>query len=677
MKNFIKGFRFTPSNYPAEVEAKIQKYRKQGYKLPPRKVLRTPEQLEGIRESAKINTALLDYISENIREGMSTEEIDVMVYDFTTKHGAIPAPLNYEGFPKSVCTSINDVVCHGIPSKTEILQSGDIINVDVSTIYKGYFSDASRMFMIGDVSPEMRKLVQVTKECMEIGIAAAQPWKQLGDVGAAIQEHAEKNGFNVVRDLCGHGVGMQFHEAPDVEHFGRRGTGMMIVPGMTFTIEPMINMGTYEVFVDEADGWTVCTDDGLPSAQWEELILLIVIAALAVISIVLSLAKGNNHAQAEQLQAALRQQMQENREELNRSIRELRMEMTQTLNQNMQQLQDVLHKNMMTNGELQRQKFDTMARQQEVLIKSTEKRLDDMRLMVEEKLQKTLNERIGQSFEIVRSQLENVQKGLGEMKSLAQDVGGLKKVLSNVKMRGTFGEVQLGALLEQMMSPEQYDANVKTKKSGTEFVEFAIKLPGKDDANSTVYLPIDAKFPKDVYEQYYDAFEAGDTALMESSGKQLETTIKKMAKDIHDKYVDPPFTTDFAIMFLPFESIYAEVIRRTSLVETLQKEYKIVVTGPTTLGAILNSLQMGFRTLAIQKRTGEVWTVLGAVKTEFSKFGGLLEKVQKNLQSAGDQLEEVMGKRTRAIERKLRQVEQLPHEESQRILPIADDGDDE
>ena len=314
-----------------------------------------------------------------------------------------------------------------------------------------------------------------------------------------------------------------------------------------------------------------------------ELILLIVIAVLMIVLLVLSLTKGNNQTQAEQLQIALRQQMQENREELNRSIRELRMEMTQTLNQNMQQLQDVLHKNMMTTGELQRQKFDMMARQQEALLKSTEKRLDDMRLMVEEKLQKTLNERIGQSFEIVRSQLENVQKGLGEMKSLAQDVGGLKKVLSNVKMRGTFGEVQLGALLEQMMSPEQYDANVKTKKSGTEFVEFAIKLPGKDDANSTVYLPIDAKFPKDVYEQYYDAFEAGDAALMESSGKQLENTIKKMAKDIHDKYVDPPFTTDFAIMFLPFESIYAEVIRRTSLIETLQKEYKIVVTGPTTL----------------------------------------------------------------------------------------------
>ena len=381
-----------------------------------------------------------------------------------------------------------------------------------------------------------------------------------------------------------------------------------------------------------------------------ELILLIVVILLLVGLIILILTRNNGQAQNEQLQTALRLQMQENREELNRSIRELRMEMTQTINQSMQQLQDALHKNMITNGELQRQKFDTMARQQEMLLKSTEKRLDDMRLMVEEKLQKTLNERIGQSFEIVRSQLENVQKGLGEMKSLAQDVGGLKKVLSNVKMRGTFGEVQLGALLEQMMSPEQYDANVKTKKSGTEFVEFAIKLPGKD--------------------------EAGDAVLIESSGRQLENTIKKMAKDIHDKYVDPPFTTDFAILFLPFESIYAEVIRRTALVEMLQKEYKIVITGPTTLGAILNSLQMGFRTLAIQKRTGEVWTVLGAVKTEFSKFGGLLEKVQKNLQSAGDQLEEVMGKRTRAIERKLRQVEQLPHEESQKILPI-DDGEDE
>lgn len=274
MKKIIKGFRFTPSNYPDETEDKIQKYRKQGYKLPPRKVLRTPEQLEGIRQSAQINTALLDYLAQNIREKMPTSEIDRMVYDFTIAHGAIPAPLNYEGFPKSVCTSVNDVVCHGIPSKEEILLSGDIVNVDVSTIYNGYFSDASRMFLIGEVSPEWKRLVQVTKECLERGIAAAQPWAQLGDIGAAIQEHAEKNGYSVVRDLCGHGVGVKFHEEPDVEHFGRRGTGMLIVPGMTFTIEPMINMGTHEVFIDEADGWTVCTDDGQASAQWEHMLLI-------------------------------------------------------------------------------------------------------------------------------------------------------------------------------------------------------------------------------------------------------------------------------------------------------------------------------------------------------------------------------------------------------------------
>ena len=370
------------------------------------------------------------------------------------------------------------------------------------------------------------------------------------------------------------------------------------------------------------------------------------------------------------------------REELASTLNHFRTEHRETLknittqtNSAIQAFQKSFAESMELFNRLQREKFGELSLRQQELLQNTEKKLEEMRATVDEKLQKTLHERIGQSFELVSKQLENVQKGLGEMKSLAQDVGGLKKVLSNVKMRGTFGEVQLGALLEQMMSPEQYDANVKTKKSGTEFVEFAIKLPGKDDVNSTVYLPIDAKFPKDIYEQYYDAFEAGDTALIESSGKQLENTIKKMAKDIHDKYVDPPFTTDFAIMFLPFESIYAEVIRRTSLVETLQKEYKIVVTGPTTLGAILNSLQMGFRTLAIQKRTGEVWTVLGAVKTEFSKFGGLLEKVQKNLQNAGDQLEEVMGKRTRAIERKLRQVEQIPHEESRKILPIEEDGE--
>ena len=274
MKKFIHQPRFIPKGYSEEVEAKIQHYKKEGYRLPQRHLLRTAQQIEGIRASARINTALLDYIADHIQEGMTTADIDHMVYCFTTDHDAIPAPFLYEGFPKSVCTSINEVVCHGIPSTREVLKDGDIINVDVSTIYKGYFSDASRMFLIGNVSPEMRRLVQVTKECRDIGVQTAQPWTRLGDVGAAIQEHAEKNGYSVVRDLCGHGCGVKFHEEPDVEHFGKRGTGMLIVPGMTFTIEPMINMGRYDVYIDEADGWTVLTDDGLPSAQWESQILI-------------------------------------------------------------------------------------------------------------------------------------------------------------------------------------------------------------------------------------------------------------------------------------------------------------------------------------------------------------------------------------------------------------------
>ena len=407
-----------------------------------------------------------------------------------------------------------------------------------------------------------------------------------------------------------------------------------------------------------------------------ELILLTIILILLFANLCVALMK-NNRKQTERLESLFRREMKENREEMNRNMRELRTELNQALSLSTQQMQTTLHRNLMTTNEMQREKFDTMGRQQDLLVKSTEKRLDDMRVMVEEKLQKTLNERIGQSFELVRSQLENVQRGLGEMKNLAEDVGGLKKVLGNVKTRGTFGEIQLGALLEQMLSPEQYEANVKTRKNATEFVEFAIKLPGKENGKEVVYLPIDAKFPKDVYEQYIDAYEEGDSSLIESTSKQLEITIKRMAKDIHDKYVEPPFTTDFAIMFLPFENIYAEVIRRTSLVETLQKDFKIVVTGPTTLGAILNSLQMGFRTLAIQKRTSEVWSVLGAVKTEFGKFGGMLEKVQKNLQNAGDQLEEVMGKRTRAIERKLRQVEALPTDESRKMLSMNDFTDED
>ena len=374
----------------------------------------------------------------------------------------------------------------------------------------------------------------------------------------------------------------------------------------------------------------------------------------------------------EELSRVIREQLTENRMELSNRVEELRKEVAGNQALQLQQIQETLNRNLLTTNELQREKLEAMTRQQEQLVKSTEKRLDDMRLMVEEKLQKTLNERIGQSFELVRTQLENVQQGLGEMKSLAQDVGGLKRVLTNVKTRGTFGEVQLGALLEQMLSPEQYEANVKTKKKGTEFVEFAVKLPGKDDGLECVYLPIDAKFPKDAYEQYLDAYESGNVDQINVTSRQLEVIVKKMARDIRDKYLDPPYTTDFGIMFLPFENIYAEVIRRTALVEQLQREFRVIVTGPTTLGAILNSLQMGFRTLAIEKRSSEVWTVLAAVKTEFGKFGGMLEKVQKNLETAGSQLDEVIGKRTRAIERKLRNIQELPSEQSSTILSLGD-----
>ena len=372
----------------------------------------------------------------------------------------------------------------------------------------------------------------------------------------------------------------------------------------------------------------------------------------------------------EELTRTVHEQMQANRMELNAKIEDLRKDIVGNQMLQLQQLQETLNRNLLTTNELQREKLEAMTRQQEQLIRTTEKRLDDMRLMVEEKLQKTLNERIGQSFELVRTQLENVQQGLGEMKTLARDVGGLKRVLTNVKTRGTFGEVQLAALLEQMLSPEQYEANVKTKRKGTEFVEFAVKLPGKDDG---VYLPIDAKFPKDAYEQYMDAYEAGDVDRIALTSHQLEQIVKKMARDIRDKYLSPPYTTDFGIMFLPFESIYAEIIRRTALVEQLQREFRVIVTGPTTLGAILNSLQMGFRTLAIEKRSSEVWTVLAAVKTEFGKFGGMLEKVQKNLETAGSQLDEVIGKRTRAIERKLRQVQELPADHSHEILALDDE----
>ena len=262
-------------NKPASsIEEKIKLYRRQGHIVPPRKIIKNAEQIEGIRESAKINTAVLDHVAANIREGMSTEDINTLVYDFTVAHGAIPAPLNYEGFPKSVCTSINEEVCHGIPDKNIILRSGDIINVDVSTIYNGYFSDASRMFMIGDVGPEKEKLVRVTREAVEKGLQEVKPWGYLGDMGQAVHDHVKKHGYTVVEDVGGHGVGLEFHEDPFVSYVTRRGTEMLMAPGMIFTIEPMVNMGGDEIFVDDGNGWTIYTEDGKPSAQWEIMVLV-------------------------------------------------------------------------------------------------------------------------------------------------------------------------------------------------------------------------------------------------------------------------------------------------------------------------------------------------------------------------------------------------------------------
>lgn len=348
----------------------------------------------------------------------------------------------------------------------------------------------------------------------------------------------------------------------------------------------------------------------------------------------------------------------ENREDLSRSLQEFR---------------ESFEKAITSFNDLQREKFATMDERQRLLLENTEKRLEQIRITVDEKLQKTLNERIGQSFQLVSTQLENVQKGLGEMQNLAHDVGGLKKVLSNVKTRGNIGEIQLCMLLEQILAPEQYEANVKTQPSGNDFVEFAVKLPGKDEIHDFVYLPIDAKFPKEVYEQLMEAYDTGDSRTIEIANRQMETTIKKMAGDISGKYLNPPVTTDFAIMFLPFESIYAEVIRRSSLLEDLQRTYKVVVTGPTTLAAILNSLQMGFRTLAIQKHSGRVWSVLSEVKREFEKFGGMLEKAQKNLHTASGQIDEVLGTRTRVIQRKLRDVDTMGELDDSAHLNISDE----
>lgn len=331
------------------------------------------------------------------------------------------------------------------------------------------------------------------------------------------------------------------------------------------------------------------------------------------------------------------------------------------LGQSMESSMDKLGRKMLENTMQSEQKLDNMRRTLSDGVRgmqeSNRAQLDDIRKTVDEKLQSTLEKKLNDSFQMVSERLEQVYKGLGEMQSLAAGVGDLKKVLSNVKSRGVLGEIQLGAILEQILSPEQYAKNVATKKGSQNVVEYAVKLPGDD--GTPVWLPIDAKFPADAYEQLLDAYDSAEPAQVEAALKLLRERIRGFARDIHTKYISPPATTDFAIMFLPVEGLYAEVVR-AGMVEQLQRDYKVNIAGPTTMGALLNSLQMGFRTLAIQKRSSEVWKVLSSVKTEFDTFGAVLEATQKRLEQAGSELDKLVGVRTRQIQSKLRSIQTLP-----------------
>ena len=342
---------------------------------------------------------------------------------------------------------------------------------------------------------------------------------------------------------------------------------------------------------------------------------------------------------------------------------------------------DSFSKQLLEMTQLNEKKFEAMREavdtQLRTLQEDNSRKLEQMRAVVDEKLQSTLERRLGESFKQVSERLEQVYKGLGEMRSLATGVGDLKKVLTNVKTRGTWGEIRLSHILEQILTPDQYAVNVATKKSSSERVEFAIKLPGPDShPDKVVWLPIDSKFPQEDYQRLLDAQEAADKILAEKSVKNLEIRVKGEAKAIREKYIDPPQTTDFGIMFLPVEGLYAEILRRPGLCDSLQREYRIVVTGPTTLAALLNSLQMGFRTLAIERRSSEVWELLGAVKTQFGKFGEVLAKTKKKLQEASNTIDQAEV-RTRVITRKLDKVQELPNSDSAKLIqPVTIDDDE-
>lgn len=396
----------------------------------------------------------------------------------------------------------------------------------------------------------------------------------------------------------------------------------------------------------------------------ETMVLYGIVAALAVTILLLILVlrqvskKGREAEQVQRMREEMMSQLRENREESNRNVQNAVKSMGEML------LTAQAEANKANLHAMETTRKSVQDGMHEIRTENN-RQLEQMRSTVDEKLQKTLDERISQSFKMVNERLEQVYKGLGEMQTLASGVGDLKKVLSNVKTRGVLGEIQLGAILEEILSPEQYEANAVTKPGSKNFVEYAVKMPGNGD--ECVYLPIDAKFPADAYTQLMDAYDTADPQLVEQAGKVLETRIRQFAKDIRDKYIDPPHTTDFGIMFLPFEGLYAEVVRR-GMVEVLQRDYHVNIAGPTTMAAILNSLQMGFRTLAIQKRSGEVWKVLGAVKTEFDKFGDVITAAQSRLEQANAELDKLVGVRTRQIQRKLSQVATVSEADAKQIL---------
>jgi DNA recombination protein RmuC len=417
------------------------------------------------------------------------------------------------------------------------------------------------------------------------------------------------------------------------------------------------------------------------------LIVLTVLVVGAVILMVVLLIRSSNtnfEKTQERTERALKEEIAQNRAEAANNSKQLREEivnsMTKIANLQKDQL-DIFSKQLTTLTQTNEQRMDKMRETIEgrlkLLQEDNTKKLDLMRETVDEKLHATLERRLGESFKIVSERLEQVHKGLGEMQTLAAGVGDLKRVLTNVKTRGTWGEIQLGNLLEQILTKDQYAQNVATKKGSNERVEFAIKLPGRNETNDhELWLPIDAKFPLSDYDRLVEAQEQANPVLAEEAAKQLEARIKTSAKDIKEKYLDPPNTTDFGIMFLPTEGLYAEVIRRPGLMDTLQRDYRITITGPSNLSAFLNSLQMGFRTLAIERRSSEVWALLGAVKTEFGKFGTILDKTHKKLQEASNTIEDA-ARKSRTIERKLKNVQELPSQEAVELIGDIEEAENE